>query len=127
MCYVGRGGVLRTSRMTRGVPQGSVLGPALWNIGYDAVLRVDLPPGGDVVGYADDTLILVEGSSLPEVLNRANVCVAIVVDEIGRLGLRVSPLKTGIVLVRCAAGCSRRGEGGRGLGPGGAVHPVSRP
>jgi len=39
----------------------------------------------------------VEGSSLPEVINRANICVAIVVGEIKRLGLRVSPLKTGIV------------------------------
>jgi len=72
-------------------------GPGLWNIGYDAVLRVDLPLGGDVVGYADDTLILVEGSSLPEMINRANIYVAIVVGEIKRLGLGVSPLKTGIV------------------------------
>ncbi|XP_033359094.1 uncharacterized protein LOC117238348 [Bombus vosnesenskii] len=42
----------------RGFPQGSVLAPILWIIGYDAVLRCRMPPESDMMCYADGTLVL---------------------------------------------------------------------
>lgn len=49
--------------MSSGVPQGSVLGLLLWNIGYVWVLRGDSLPNVFVLRYADDTLVAARGKS----------------------------------------------------------------
>lgn len=82
-------------RIDRGVPQGSVLGlPLLWNLEYDAVLRTFLPPGCELVAYADDTLILAGGKNWGRVLSRTEVSVSCVVRSIRGLGLRMAAEKT---------------------------------
>lgn len=46
--------------MTAGVPQGSILGPTLWNIMYDDVLNTEfMDDGVELIAYADDLAILV--------------------------------------------------------------------
>lgn len=65
--FVGRAVVYPTKdgigrrEMSCGVPQGLVLGPLLWNIGYDWVLRGAFQSGVSVTCYADDTLVLARG------------------------------------------------------------------
>lgn len=49
------------TQISCGVPQGTVLGPHLWNIGYDWVLRNDLPIGVSVFFNADGILALAQG------------------------------------------------------------------
>ncbi|XP_045772161.1 uncharacterized protein LOC123872074 [Maniola jurtina] len=64
--YTGRNGRMHRREVNCGVPQGSVLGPLLWNLAYDAVLRVTVPSGITLVCYADDTMVLAEGNTFEE-------------------------------------------------------------
>ena len=73
------------------VMQRSVLGPLLWNVAYDSVLRAALPPSYHV--YADDTLVVAGGATWERAVCAANVAVACVVGSIRELGLRVAPAK----------------------------------
>ena len=86
-----------TAPVTCGVPQGSVLGPLLWNVAYDAVLRLPLPRGTITIGYADDTLIVAEGDSVEAAQNRTNAALATVSRGIGDLGLQLAVHKTAAV------------------------------
>lgn len=42
-----------------GVAQGSILGPDLWNVPYDGVLRIKLPVDAFIIGYADNIAAVV--------------------------------------------------------------------
>ena len=44
--------------ITCGAPQGSRVDPLVWNVMYDDFLRMDLPAGTSIIGFADDALVL---------------------------------------------------------------------
>lgn len=92
--YTDQTGSACRERLHRGVPQGSVLGQLLWDIGYNAVLQTALPPSCGVVCYADDTLVVAEGRNWDEVLARGEVAVHSVVRSIREAGLKVATSKT---------------------------------
>lgn len=93
--------------MEAGVPQGSVLGPILWNIAYDEVLRTEVEEGCEMVGYADDTLVLATAEDTMNAAIRASVQVGRVVRRIRGIGLEVAAGKTEAMVF----GNKRRGRG----------------
>ncbi|KAK9296722.1 hypothetical protein QLX08_009336 [Tetragonisca angustula] len=76
------------------MPQGSILGPLIWNLGYDPVLGAAVADGAEVIAYADDTLIIIEGSSWTCTLRGMEAAVAAVTGEIRKLGITVATNKT---------------------------------
>jgi hypothetical protein len=56
--------------LTRGCPQGSQLGPVLWKMSMNEVLRIERCERIKVVAYADDLAVLVAGTNLDVIRNR---------------------------------------------------------
>jgi hypothetical protein len=92
--YEGPDGHIHTWPMAAGVPQGSVLGPLLWNLGYNWVLRGNLLPRMEIVCFADDTLIAASAMTGEEAARLASVGTYLVVQRIRLLGLEVALNKT---------------------------------
>lgn len=58
--------------MTGGVPQGSVLGPTLWNVLYNGVLELNLPEGCETIAFADDLGLIVRQNNDKKLVTAAN-------------------------------------------------------
>jgi len=91
-------GTMEERPVRAGVPQGSVLGPLLWNIAFDSVLRLRLQEGCRIICYADDTLVVSSFNRLFGALVNVNLQVARVIRHISELGLAVAESKTEAVL-----------------------------
>lgn len=90
--------------LTRGAPQGSKLGPQIWNITMDKLLKTDTGDKTDLVAYADDLAVLVAGETRKEVIKETEKFLRVPVDWAKERGLKFSkeksvmvPLKGGLV------------------------------
>lgn len=92
--FLSRGGVELHYRVRKGVPQGSVPGPLLWNMTYNKILNVALPIGCSLVCFADDTLVLVGGLTLPQMKIRFGMVVEKLLMCTDSLGLEIATDKT---------------------------------
>lgn len=60
---------------TKGYSQGSILGPLLWNVMFETLLRTDLWHGNRIIAYADDPVVLIQGGSRVELENNTDMVI----------------------------------------------------
>nr|CAH7745583.1 unnamed protein product [Callosobruchus chinensis] len=82
-----------------GVPQGSILGPTLWNLLYDEVLQLNLPHGVTTVAYADDLAVIVVARTEEELMDKANCSIEEIVFWLAENALQIAPEKTEAVIL----------------------------
>lgn len=106
-----------SKRATRGCPQGSVLGPACWNLMFHGLLRqLEQSVGNNFIAYADDLLVLIEGNTRREIEIKGQQVVDQIVDWCRFAKLQISERKTEaiLILLRCSeirrAPIGRRGR-----------------
>lgn len=83
-----------------GVPQGSVLGPLLWNVLYDGVMRIRLPAGVHVIGFADDLAVAATDSNIPILEGKLGRTMEKISEWLNSKGLRMAPEKTEAIDLR---------------------------
>jgi len=82
-----------------GVPQGSVLGPDLWNVLYDDLLGIQLPPDVEVIAFADDVALMAT-ATVPFLLEeRLEQALGDVADWLAANGLELAIEKSEAILL----------------------------
>lgn len=97
LCHSSEG--VQSYKVSGGVPQGSVLGPLLWNIMYNGILRLILPLGTRLVAFADDVALIVVGKYIDDISNMFEDAMDIIEEWMSRVGLTLAAQKTEAVLV----------------------------
>jgi len=85
--------------VTCGVPQGSVLGPTLWNLFYDGVLRLPMPDGIKLIAFADDVAVVAVAHNAELVEGIANPALSTICEWMAENGLRLAPEKSECVVL----------------------------
>lgn len=88
-----------TKELSGGAAQGSVLGPELWVILYDALLRLDLPREVKLEGFADDVAALILARSESEAQGLVRLVATSVNAWLNQHGTTLATAKTEVVVL----------------------------
>ncbi|KAJ8894956.1 hypothetical protein PR048_000264 [Dryococelus australis] len=73
ICVLEMGNHREEKALSRGCPQGPLLSPILWNMIFEGLLRLYLPQGCVIFGYADDRLLLIPAWSRSELERKMEI------------------------------------------------------
>lgn len=85
--------------VTCGVPQGSVLGPSLWNIFYVGVLRLPVREGVRIIAFADDVAVVAVAHNAELIEQIVNTTLEDIGGWMTSNGLRLAPEKSECVVL----------------------------
>lgn len=90
-----------SKQATRGCPQGSVLGPACWNVMFDGLLRKleEIVPN-KFAAYADDLIVVISGNSRNELEKKGQEAVDRIVSWCESAKLDISKKKTEAIVLK---------------------------
>lgn len=98
--FINKEGSKERKEISCGVPQGSVLGPVLWNIAYDRVLGQAVYRDSSLICYADDTLHIAKAETEDWAIESAEIGTNVLINRIERMGLKVAVDKTEVIMFR---------------------------
>lgn len=81
---------IRWFALNRGCPQGSCIGPLMWILVADTLLKVYKQSFSDIVSYADDFVIIIGGNTRRSLEEKANMAIDLFNDVCQELRLKLS-------------------------------------
>lgn len=86
--------------VTKGCPQGSVLGPLFWNLVFDEAIEIAGQNGEEPIAFADDLIVLVSGNSRNEIEIKGNKITQALSDWSKKQKLELSRKKSEMILLK---------------------------
>lgn len=93
--------------VTMGCPQGSRSGPGYWKVLYDGIFSTELPAGCSVIGFADDTMLLVQAAQQKRLKTTTNNALNKLQQRAERTRIKFNPGKSQALYFGKKAGQAR--------------------